>query len=290
MGADKNQERSNDGDKICADSAEHWAFAAAKITAGENLDWLIVCDHASNCVPASFKGLGLDAEMLDAHIAWDIGAAQIARQLARRLAAPLIESGYSRLLIDCNRYPSAPDSIPRISDRCVIGGNQEMTPSLQFERRLAFFRPYHLAIDTALCEAERLGRTPVFVSVHTCAPAMNGQSRPWDIGISWTRDDRVAAPLLDSLAALHGVTVGDNQPYALEIGKDFTTPEHAMTRGLAHLQVEVRQDLVSTTGAAEWWADQLYRCIRHAHSPVTWNRRRNVLTSADNVLGIGRWL
>jgi predicted N-formylglutamate amidohydrolase len=110
------------------------------------------------------------------------------------------------------------------------------------------------------------------------------------MGICWTRDERVAAPLLDGLKGLHGVNVGDNQPYALEIGCDFTTPEHAMIRGLAHLQFEVRQDLVSTAEAADRWADQLYQLIRKAHSPATWNRRRHVLTLADNVRGIGRCL
>lgn len=266
------------------------AASAVRVTAGRNQDWLLVCDHASHRIPQSFGGLGLDTDALRDHIAWDIGAAQVARRLAARLDAPLIESGFSRLLIDCNRYPEAPDSIVRVSDRRVIHGNQEITPGERLERRAAFFRPYHLAIDAALCEAERLGHTPVFVSVHTCASSMHGKSRPWDIGICWTRDDRVALPLLEGLARLHGITVGDNQPYTLEIGHDFTTPEHAMVRGLAHLQIELRQDRVSTAQDAEWWADRLYERLSEAHSPATWNRPRHVLTSADNVRGIGKWL
>lgn len=262
----------------------------AKVTAGPNLDWLFVCDHASNYIPRPFDGLGLGPDALQAHIAWDIGAAQIASRLSRRFKAPLIESGYSRLLIDCNRYPDAADSIVKVSDQRVINGNQEITDLQQHERRMAFFRPYHLAIDAALCKAERLEHTPVFVSIHTCASSMNGLSRPWDIGISWTRDERVAAPLLEGLAGLRGITIGNNQPYALEIGCDFTTPEHAMTRGLAHLQLELRQDLVSTVEAANRWADILYSLIRDAYCPATWNQRCQMLTAADNVDGISKWL
>jgi predicted N-formylglutamate amidohydrolase len=263
---------------------------AVRVTAGQSLDWLIVCDHASNCIPRRFDSLGLSCDPLQDHIAWDIGAARVARRLSLRLGTSLIESGYSRLLVDCNRYPDAADSIAKVSDGRVIRGNQGLNAIQQLERRAAFFRPYHLAIDAALCKAERLGHTPVFISVHTFVSSMNGRARPWDIGISWTRDERVAGPVLERLAGLHGFTIGDNQPYALEIGIDFTTPEHAMARGLAHLQLELRQDLVSTAEAADRWADQLYELIRKAHSPATWNRSRHVLTLADNVHGIGKWL
>jgi predicted N-formylglutamate amidohydrolase len=266
------------------------ASSAVKITAGDSLDWLFVCDHASNSIPRDSDSLGLSPQALQDHIAWDIGAARIARGLALRFGAPLIESGYSRLLIDCNRYPDAADSIVTVTDRRVVRGNQDISPAQRLERRSAYFRPYHLAIDAALCEAERRGHTPVFISVHTCTASLNGLSRPWDVGISWSRDERVARPVLERLAGMQGVTVGDNQPYALEIGKDFTTPEHAMLRGLAHLQLEVRQDLLRTAEAADWWADQLYGRIRDAHSGAIWNRRHHVLTSADNVHGIEKWL
>lgn len=259
-------------------------------TAGESLDWLVVCDHASNSIPARFDNLGLSREALQDHIAWDVGAAQVARRLALRLRAPLIESGHSRLLIDCNRYPDAPDSIVKISDGRIIGGNQELATHQQLERREAFFRPYHRAIDAALRRAERLGHLPVFISVHSFVPSLNGHARPWHVGISWTRDERVAAPVLERLARTHGISLGDNQPYALEVGFDFTTPEHAMTRGLAHLQLELRQDLLPTAEAAEEWADRLYSAIYTAHSCATWHQRRYVLTSADRVRGGAKWL
>jgi predicted N-formylglutamate amidohydrolase len=271
-------------------AAQSDVSAAVKETPGENLDWLVVCDHASNSVPTRFDDLGLSREALRDHIAWDVGAAQVARRLASRLGAPLIESGHSRLLIDCNRYPDAADSIVKVSDERVVRGNQDLTPHQQLERQEMFFRPYHRAIDAALCKAEGLGKSPVFISVHSFAPALNGHDRPWHIGISWTRDERVAAPVLERLAGLSGITLGDNQPYALEVGFDFTTPEHAMTRGLAHLQLELRQDLLSTPEAAGEWADRLYTAVYTAYSAATWHQRRHVLTSADSVRGVSKWL
>jgi predicted N-formylglutamate amidohydrolase len=51
---------------------------------------LLVCDHASNRLPRRLAGLGLTREHLDQHIAWDPGAAAVARGLAARLDATLI--------------------------------------------------------------------------------------------------------------------------------------------------------------------------------------------------------
>jgi predicted N-formylglutamate amidohydrolase len=266
------------------------ANPATRIRDGQNTAWLVVCDHASNAIPPNFAGLGLSAEDLREHIAWDIGAAHVARAVSQRLSAPLIESGFSRLLIDCNRYPDAIDSIAVVSDQRSVSGNRTLSAPQRHERRREFFRPYHAAIDAALSRAENLGHVPVFVSVHSFVPSMNGLSRPWDIGISWTRDDRVAAPVLEQLAGITGITVGDNQPYALEIGIDFTTPEHAMSRGLAHIQIELRQDLLSSAESAGAWADRVSDAILHAYSAPTWHRRQRVLTSVDNIKGAAHWL
>jgi predicted N-formylglutamate amidohydrolase len=204
---------------------------------GRNKDWLVVCDHASNRVPRALRSLGIPTQLLDLHIAWDIGAALVATRLASRLGAPFVASGYSRLVIDCNRYPSAPDSVPAVSDHHKITANVEIDAESRRQRQIEFFQPYHLAIDSALRNAEDRGHTPAFISIHSCTPSMNGRHRPWDIGIGWSRDQRMSAPLLKHLSALRSVTVGDNQPYDLVIGEDFTTPEHAMRRGLAHLQI-----------------------------------------------------
>jgi len=264
--------------------------APVVIHAGEDREWLIVCDHASNRVPKRLGKLGLSPEDLHLHIAYDSGAAWVAARLSQHLRAPLILSNYSRLVIDCNRYPNDPESIAKVSDNRTVQGNMVVTADEASQRRSSIFAPYHLAIDNALREAEGLGRIPAFISIHSCAPSLGGKGRPWQIGIGWSRDTRMSAPVLQNLAQNANFTVGDNEPYSLDLGSDFTTPEHAMTRGLAHLQIEFRQDLLDTPEAAASWADVLFDAIRSVKAQDSWHRRECYLVASDKVFGIHSWL
>jgi predicted N-formylglutamate amidohydrolase len=257
------------------------------VTPGENWSWLVVCDHASRRFPRALGEMGLsDADSRD-HIAWDIGGLDAARRLATRLNAPLIECGYSRLVIDCNRYPHKHDAAPEVSDRRRIPGNEDLSPQARDARVAEIFIPYHQAIAAHLDAALAKGIRPVFLSVHTCTARMGGKDRPWEIGVGWTRDARTAAPLLAALEARGDVVVGDNEPYGLDLGLDFTTPEHAMTRGLAHLQIEFRNDLVTTQETAEAWADKLFEAITSIEDQAGWRQEDHHLTESDGILGDG---
>ena len=97
--------------------------AVETVNAEGKSPYMLLCEHASNYIPSRYKGLGLDASELERHIAWDIGVAPIARELSRALDAPLVLSGYSRLLIDCNRPIGVPTSIPEIGESTLIPGN-----------------------------------------------------------------------------------------------------------------------------------------------------------------------
>ena len=108
---------------------------------------IFLCDHGSNVIPQALNGLGLSEHLQHRHIAWDIGALEVARQLASRCDAPMIKCGYSRLVIDPNRFPGDPQSIPRISDGFEIPGNQNLGEAEIRYRSAAFFKPYHRAID-----------------------------------------------------------------------------------------------------------------------------------------------
>jgi predicted N-formylglutamate amidohydrolase len=264
--------------------------APVVIHAGEDREWLIVCDHASNRVPKRLDTLGLSPKDLHSHIAYDIGAACVAARLSERLRAPLILSNYSRLVIDCNRYPNDPESVVKVSDHRTVQGNMVVTADEASQRRSSIFAPYHLAIDNALREAEGLGKVPAFISIHSCAPSLGGKDRPWQIGLAWSRDTRMSAPVLKNLAQNADLTVGDNRPYSLDLGSDFTTPEHAMTRGLAHLQIEFRQDLLDTPEAAASWADALFDAIRSVKSHDSWHCRKFYLVAPDKVFGIHPWM
>ncbi|CDI03939.1 N-formylglutamate amidohydrolase [Candidatus Competibacter denitrificans Run_A_D11] len=216
---------------------------------------VLVCDHASNRVPACLNDLGLGAAELSRHIAWDIGAAEVTRLLAARLNAPAVLAGYSRLVIDCNRSPGDPTSIAEISDGVVITGNQNLGDAAAESRLDNVFWPYHHAITGALVHRWRhgSGRVPALIALHSFTPVMNGFRRPWHIGVLWNRDPRLALPALARFRADPELCVGDNEPYSgREVG--FTMETHAAAAGLPHVEIEIRQDLLADMTGCQRWA------------------------------------
>ena len=205
---------------------------------------MIVCDHASNHVPVELQNLGLPDAELSRHIAWDIGAAGIAEYLCGAFNSPGVLCGTSRLVIDCNRQLDAPDLIPEISDRVLIHGNLGLSAEDKAERVRRWFRPYHEDIGTILDERQSHETPTIFLSIHSMTENLAGAARPWEIALSSYRDRTLAEPLLAALRAPGHMVIGDNQPYDLDPAIDFTTPFHAIQRGLPHIQVEFRQDKV----------------------------------------------
>ncbi|HUZ75270.1 MAG TPA: N-formylglutamate amidohydrolase [Stellaceae bacterium] len=218
---------------------------------------LLVCDHASNAVPACLAGLGLSAEELGRHIGWDIGAAAVTRRLADALDVPAVLAGYSRLVIDCNRDPGEATSIPETSDGVAVPGNRELALQERLARREAIFAPYHAAIDGAIAALIGRGAAPALVAIHSFTPVMGGKARPWHVGILWDRDPRIPVPLLETLRADRALVVGDNEPYSAREPSGYTVRHHAVTRGLPHVAIELRQDLVGAEAGAASWAARL---------------------------------
>jgi predicted N-formylglutamate amidohydrolase len=216
---------------------------------------VVVCDHASNAIPARLGRLGLDDRALARHIAWDIGAGALANALARRLGLPCVLAGYSRLVIDCNREPFSEASVLSYSDGDIVPGNIERTPVDHALRVDEIFEPYHAAIDAELLASG--SNAPVLIAVHSFTPSMNGFDRPWHCGVLWDHDSRLAAPLLAALRADAELVVGDNQPYSGRDPSDYTVSRHAKARGWPHVCIEVRQDLLADAAGVERWAERL---------------------------------
>jgi predicted N-formylglutamate amidohydrolase len=219
----------------------------------------LVCDHASRLVPAALGKLGLDGGHFDRHIAYDIGAAQVTRRLAATLEAPAVLAGYSRLVIDVNRPPGHPDSIPEISDGTEIPGNRGLGEAAQRERVTTLFEPYHDAIHESIAELWRRSAAPALFSVHSFSPRYGKAARPWDVGVLWNRDPRLAQPLMEKLAA-RGLNVGDNLPYS---GRElaYTINLHGAAAGLANCVVEINQDQIADPPGVERWAGVLTEVI-----------------------------
>ncbi len=222
---------------------------------------LFICDHASRAIPESMDGLGLDDSVLYQHVAWDIGAADAARHLSARFDAPLVLAGYSRLVIDCNRARDDPTSIAEASEGTAIPGNRAVGEDEAAARAAALFTPYHETIAGTIARMRGRGAAPVLVSVHSFTPIYEGVERPWDVGILWNRDGRLAEPLIARLALDPEVAVGDNQPYSARDGYGYSMERHAEPAGIPHVLVEFRQDLVDTHHGAEAWAERLGRAL-----------------------------
>jgi predicted N-formylglutamate amidohydrolase len=225
---------------------------------------LFICDHASNAMPRALDRLGLDGAALRLHIAWDIGAAEVARRLAARFDGPLVLSGYSRLVIDCNRRPGHPASLPIESDGVAVPGNRHLDPAAVERRRQACFEPYHDAVDRVLAGFAARRIVPAMLSIHSFTPVWARRPRPWQIGVLWNRDPRIPTRLLAALRADPRLTVGDNEPYDARDDHGYSLKRHAEPAGLPHALIEIRQDLIDTRHGAEEWA---YR-IGDALSPI----------------------
>ena len=213
----------------------------------------LTCEHAGRAIPGRLGRLGLDDRHLDRHIAWDIGAAAVAKRLSKTLDATLVLQRYSRLVVDCNRAPEAHDFVVTLSEDTEIPGNVAVSDDERRAREVEIFRPYHDTIRALLDERIASGRPTVLVSVHSCTPVFHGVSRPWHIGVLYERDRRYAGILLELLGREPDLVVGDNQPYYMTDEKDYSVPVHGERRGLPHAELEIRQDLVTgESGQAEW--------------------------------------
>lgn len=189
--------------------------------------FLLICDHASNWLPADFGTLGLmKADMLR-HIAWDPGALPVALKLADALDATLIAAGVSRLAIDCNRPLNAPDLIPQISETTLIPGNAALTEKQRAERIALSWQPFHETVEELVNQRLAAGRETWLVTIHSFTPIYKGGARPWQIGILHDDDERLSAPLIAELKRAGNLTVGDNQPYSPADRVYFTLERHA---------------------------------------------------------------
>ncbi len=232
-----------------------------RIDGDRQLGLLILCDHADNHVPPHYGTLGLDAETLGRHIAYDIGIAGVAERLAHALGAPALMARFSRLLIDPNRGLDDPTLIMQLSDGIVIPGNAVLDAGERETRIAHFYAPYHRAIEDAIEAAIAAGKPPILLSLHSFTQAWKSVARPWHAAVLWDKDDRLAAGLLAGLGALPGITVGDNVPYTGKLKGD-TLYRHGTKRGLAHALVELRQDVILDEKGQAEWAERLAHVLR----------------------------
>jgi predicted N-formylglutamate amidohydrolase len=223
--------------------------------------FFLACDHAGNRIPRRLGTLGLSEADRQRHIAWDIGVAGVGRDLSQQLDAALILQTYSRLIIDCNRDPAVASSIPEISETTTIPGNIGLDAAARTARVAAIFRPYHERIAAALDRRAAERRPTVLVALHSFTPVYTGVARPWHAAVLFNRDARFAHALFTLLRAEGDLVVGENEPYRVSDLTDYTVPVHGERRGLLHVEIEIRQDLIAAPAGQALWAQRLARLL-----------------------------
>lgn len=228
-------------------------------------DFLLAADHAGRLIPRALGTLGLDAVERRRHIAWDIGIAAVTEELAALLDATAVLQAYSRLVIDCNRAPGHPTSIPVISELTPIPCNEALPDDERAARRRAIFDPYHAALTALIDHRVAAGRRTVLVAMHSFTPVFKGVARAVEIGVLYHHETLLSRLMLDLLRAEGDLIVGANEPYAITDDSDYTAPVHGEGRGLEHVEIEIRQDLITNPGGQTAWARRLARLLKQAN-------------------------
>ena len=227
-------------------------------------NFVIVVDHAGRRIPRRLNDLGLPSSELRRHIAWDIGALGVARQMAAALDAPLVAQNYSRLVIDCNRDPKVATSIPRRSESVDIPGNAALSDADAAARRTEIFEPYHQRIRELLDARAAVGRPTILVAQHSMTDIYHGVRREMHAAVLYNRDRRFAGLVLEELRRDTGLIIADNQPYFVSDETDYTIPHHGEARGLPHVEIEIRQDLVGDEAGRAAWARRITQALQAA--------------------------
>lgn len=226
--------------------------------------FVFVCEHAGLAVPAALGDMGLGAESWKQHIASDLGAVQVASQLARKLGSILIFQQYSRLVIDCNRTFTADSLIPDVSHGTVIPGNTDLEQMERMARIDEIHAPFHKTIEQEL-DRRRVENIPtILVSIHSFTPKLGDEKRPWHVGIQYAKNTGVANIVMNIMREDRTLCIGDNLPWPVNETDDYTIPVHGDGRNIPCVMIEVRQDLIMTEETQLCWAERLSDTLSRA--------------------------
>lgn len=235
--------------------------------------FLLIGDHAGNVIPEALGDLGLPAAERVRHIAWDIGIAGLGEAMARDMDAVFVRQTYSRLVVDCNRRPEdegtngAPGAIAPVSDGSPVPGNRDLSAADRQARVEEIHEPYQQAIAAEIARRRAAGQETVLIALHSFTPMLkDGRPRPWQVGVlHHLGEPAFAHALIAALSARPDLTVGDNEPYRMDL-IDYTVPRHAWPAGLRYAEIEVRQDLIGDEGGQAEWAALLAQALAEARA------------------------
>jgi predicted N-formylglutamate amidohydrolase len=223
--------------------------------------FVLICEHASNHIPAEYRKLGLDDKELVRHIAWDIGAANVTRALSTRLDAAAFLGGYSRLLIDLNRPLHVADSIPLRSEATDIPGNHSLSVAERERRAQLMFHPFQNSLRAHIDRRAADGHRSLLIAVHSFTPVYLGQSRAWHAGVLFDKAEALGQALITQLSRDPLLNVGANVPYSVSAEADYALVVHGDLLGNPAVLIEIRNDLISDADGVGEWTDRLAQAL-----------------------------
>ena len=222
---------------------------------------VLLCEHASAFIPPYYDGLGLAEADRDSHAAWDPGARDLTVHLSQALDAPAVASTVSRLVYDCNRPPEAASAMPVKSELIEVPGNVDLSPEQRRLRTTTVYDPFCDAVARVLGVR---GPDTVLVTVHSFTPIYFGQPRAVEIGLLHDEDSRLVDLMLDHVDQVSGRRIERNEPYGPLDGVTHSLRLHAISRGLANVMIEVRNDLLRSDQQVATVADEILALLRPA--------------------------
>ncbi len=234
---------------------------------------LLVCDHASCAFPAVLGDMGLDPFARRCHLAIDIGAGSLTEYLADRLGVTAVLAQYSRLVVDCNRDLMDPSAFLPYGDGILVPGNTNLKQKFRDQRADAIYWPYHAAVSEQVNRLIETGIKPAFISIHSFTPVLNGEVRPWEIGVLWDKDESLREIFLKDFTD-EGYLVGDNEPYSGKAPADYTVDNHAEANDLPCLGLEIRQDLINDPAGVAKIGNIMHRIIESIPERIGMPRQR----------------
>lgn len=248
------------------DADDPWPEPVEVLNESGGSPFVLICEHATNFIPLEYGKLGLNDQDLQRHIAWDVGAANVTRALAKRLDASAFLGGYSRLLIDLNRPLHVADSIPLRSEATDIPGNLSLDEAEKERRQQLMFHPFQNRLRSHLEARTAAGRRNVLVAVHSFTPVYLGQQRSWHAGVLFDKADQLGNALIAQLRTDPLLNVDANVPYGVSADADYALVVHGDELGNPAALIEIRNDLIADPAGVDTWTNKLELALRAVES------------------------
>lgn len=229
----------------------------AHIDKNEPQGFILLCEHASNFIPAELSDLGVDEATKNSHAAWDLGALAMAKLMMEKLNSPLIAQQVSRLVYDCNRPPHEPSAMPKKSEIYEIAGNVNLSQAERDERTSLYYKPFNEMMKQCVSNELESKNQPIIVTIHSFTRSYFGKDRHVEIGILHDEDARYSDAILEVAKNDGDFELKRNEPYGPEDGVTHSLKEYAQPHGLHNVMIEVCNDLIANDEAQEMMAEKL---------------------------------